>query len=125
MHEVGILGVFRSRPAFKISNPWPQFHAQTSAKYPLGLLDISKIGPMSFTSVAFITGDIFFGFLGKQRQAGCERGESHTSDGGSAPRALHACFRSPEKREENNACDAGHHSWATIEGRIYEKKKLD
>ena len=77
---------------------------------------------MSFTSVAFITGDIFFGFLGKQRQAGCERGEPHTSDGGSAPRALHACFRSPEKREENNACHAGHHSWATIEGGIYEKK---
>ena len=99
-----------------------QFHAQTSAKYPFGVLDISKIGPMSFTPVAFITGDIFFGFLGQQRQAGCERGESHTSDGGSAPRALHACFCSPEKREENNACHAGHHSWATIEGGIYEKK---
>ena len=99
-----------------------QFHAQTSAKYPLGVLDISKIGPMSLTPVAFITGDIFFGFLGQQRQAGCERGESHSSDGGSAPRALHACFRSPDKREENNACHAGHHSWPTIEGGIYEKK---
>ena len=61
-----------------------QFHAQTSAKYPLGVLDISKIGPMSLTSVAFITGDIFFGFLGQQRQAGCERGESHTQATGEA-----------------------------------------
>ena len=88
----------------------------------LGLLDISKIGPMSFTPVTFITGDIFFGFLGQQRQAGCERGKLHASDGGSAPRALGACLRSPEKREENNACHAGHYTWATIEDRIYEKK---
>ena len=89
----------------------------------LGLLDISKIGPMSFTPVAFITGDILFGFLGQQRQAGCERGEPHSSDDGSSPRALRGCLRSPEKREGNNACHAGYHSWATIEGGIYEKKK--
>lgn len=46
----------------------------------LGLLDISKIGPMSLTPVAFITGDIFFGFLGKRDASE----ESHTQTTGEA-----------------------------------------
>ena len=47
-----------------------------------------------------MTGDVYSGFLGQLRQMGSGRGERDTSDGGSAPRSLHACLRSPEKRQK-------------------------
>ena len=48
--KIGILGVFRPREAFKVSNPWQQCHPQTSAKYPLpGSFRYQQIGPISFT----------------------------------------------------------------------------
>ena len=69
----------------------------------LGLLDTSKISAISLTvilAVAGMTGDVYSGFLGQLRQARSGRGERDTSDGGSAPRSLHACLRSPEKRQK-------------------------
>ena len=59
------------------------------------------------------TGEIFFGLLGQQRQAGCERGEPHTNDGGSAPRSdsfpvpTNLFFKGDERLGRNDVKVAG------------------
>ena len=108
--------------SFKPLAAMPCPNSRLSSMLFLGLLDTSKIGSISFTPVACITGDIFSLFL---RRAKARRKQATRARHMRLWKALLARFAlafARLKTRKNNARYAGYHSWAKIKGGIYYEK---